>query len=68
MKAINVSVGFDERKKVDGFVYDVEDEETFIYQIDEVQMVIVTEGECSMAYVKGKLEEVFDDPTIDGLR
>ncbi len=68
MKAINVSVGFDEWKKVDGFVHDVEDEETFIYQIDEVQMVIVTEGECSMAYVKGKLEEVFDDPTIDELR
>ena len=61
MKAIRVSVSFHEWSKVEGFLgLFMEDEDTFIYLVDNVTFT----GECAMAYFKAALAEAFDEETI----
>ena len=68
MKAIHVEVGFDEWKNVEAFLEKITDENIFTYAVDNIQFVVVAEGECSMAWVKGQLETDFEEPTITKLR
>lgn len=68
MKAIHVEVGFDEWTNVEPFLNEITDDEVFTYMVDNIQLVVVTEGECSMAWVKGKIETAFGDPTITELK
>lgn len=65
MKAIRVSVSFHEWSKVEGFLgLFMEDEDTFIYLVDNVTFIAVFAGECAMAYFKAALAEAFDEETI----
>ncbi len=65
MKAIRVSVSFHEWSKVEGFLgLFMEDEDTFIYLVDNVTFIAVFAGECAMDYFKAALAEEFDDDTI----
>lgn len=69
MKAIQVCVSFDEWEKVERFIADYgDDEDVFIYQVDNVSFVVVAEGECSMGYVTAGIENVFNDANIEVLR
>lgn len=68
MKAIHVEVGFDEWKKVEPFINEIEDDEVFTYTVDNIQFIVVAEGECSMAWVKGQIETAFEEATITELR
>lgn len=65
MKAIKVSVDFHEWSKVKVFLSRFKGEEdTFIYQVDNVTFVVVFDGECAMAYFKAKLSLTFDEEPI----
>ncbi|MBP3518404.1 MAG: hypothetical protein J6K31_08460 [Parabacteroides sp.] len=65
MKAIRVSVNFREWSKVDGFLGRFKGEEdTFIYQVDNVTFIAVFDSECAMAYFKAELGKAFDEETI----
>ena len=70
MKAIRVSVSFHEWSKVEDFLDRFKGEEdTFIYQVDNVTFVAVFDGECAMAYFKAELTRMFDkEPIIVELR
>ena len=69
MKAIRVSVSFNEWSKVDDFLAQFRDEEdTFVYQVDNVTFVAVFEGECAMSYFQAELETMFEDPIIVELK
>lgn len=69
MKAIRVSVGFNEWSKVDDFLrrfmYDVD---TFTYLLDNVTFVAVFEGECAMEYFNAQLLTEFEEPIIVELK
>lgn len=68
MKAIHVEVGFDEWKKVEPFINEITDENILTYTVDNIQFVVVAEGECSMTWAKGQIEAAFEEPTITELR
>ena len=40
------------------------EEDTFIYQVDNVTFVAVFNGECTMAYFKAELAGTFDEELI----
>ncbi|WP_298551749.1 hypothetical protein [uncultured Parabacteroides sp.] len=65
MKAIRVIVNFREWSKVKDFLDRFKGEEdTFIYQVDNVTFVAVFDGECTMAYFKAELARTFDEELI----
>lgn len=65
MKAIRVSVSFHEWSKVEDFLGRFRyEEDTFIYQVDNVTFVAVFDGECAMAYFKAELAGTFDEEAI----
>ncbi len=65
MKAIRVSVSFNEWSKVEDFLTQFEGEEdTFTYMVDNTTFIAVTDGECAMAYFKAQLETAFEDEPI----
>lgn len=65
MKAVRVSVGFHEWSKVEDFLDRFRHEEdTFVYQVDNVTFVAVFDGECAMAYFKAELAGTFEDEVI----
>lgn len=69
MKAIQVCVSYAEWAKVDNFIKTYgHDEDIYIYQLDNVSFVVVTEGECSLGYVKAGIEMMFNEANIDQLR
>lgn len=63
-------MSFHEWSKVEDFLDRFKGEEdTFIYQVDNVTFVAVFDGECAMAYFKAELAGKFDEkPIIVGLR
>lgn len=69
MKAIKVTVDFQEWGKVENFLSNIQDGEVFSYLLDNVSFIIVTEGECSMVYVKVQLAHTFEEEvTITNIR
>lgn len=68
MKAIEVTVSMFERLEIPRFIEEVSDEYVFIYQATNDAMVIVTEGICSMGYVKARIADVFVTAYIKELR
>jgi len=65
MKAIRVIVNFREWSKLKDFLDRFKSEEdTFIYQVDNVTFVAVFYGECTMAYFKAELARTFDEELI----
>lgn len=65
MKAIRVSVGFHEWSKVEDFLSQFKcEEDTFVYQVDNVTFIAVFNGECAMAYFKAELAGTFEDEVI----
>ena len=64
MKAIRVSVSFNEWSKVEDFLTQFEEEDTFTYMVDNTTFIAVTDGECAMAYFKVQLETAFEDEPI----
>ncbi len=69
MKAIQVCVSFEEWRKVDGFIKTYSnDEDIFIYQVDSVSFLVVTEGDCSLGYVTAGIEMMFNEANIEKLR
>lgn len=68
MKAIKVTVDFNEWSKVNDFIRKIQHDEIFAYQIDNISFIIVTEGECSMAWIRTNLPIFFDDASIIELK
>lgn len=69
MKAIQVCIGFDEWSKVEDFINTYgNDEDIFIYQVDSVSFLVVTEGDCSLGYVTAGIEMMFNEANIEKLR
>ncbi len=65
MKAIRVSVGSHEWSKVEDFLGRFRyEEDTFVYQVDNVTFVAVFDGECAMAYFKAELAGTFEEDVI----
>ena len=65
MKAMRVSVNFREWSKVDGFLGQFKGEEdTFIYQVENVTFIAVFGGECAMSYFKAELAKAFDEEIL----
>lgn len=69
MKAIRVSVGFNEWSKVDDFLREFKHEDdTFVYQVDNVTFVAVCEDEDAMDWFKARLLTDFEEPIIVELK
>lgn len=69
MKAIQVCVSFDEWRKIEDFINTYgHDEDIFIYQVDSVSFLVVTEGECSLGYVIAGIEMMFKEVNIEKIR
>lgn len=64
MKAIKIRVGFNEWDKLEPFIDEIQDEDTFAYQIDDITAIIVTEDDYGMEYVNARIEETFMDCDI----
>ena len=54
MKAIKVTVDYGEWSKVSDFLRELDGEDLFSYQIDNVSFVIVANGEYSMSWADRK--------------
>ena len=61
MKAIKVTVDYGEWSKVSDFLRELDGEDLFSYQIDNVSFVIVANGEYSMSWAKAMLTKTFDE-------
>lgn len=69
MKAIRVSVGFNEWSKVEDFLREFRNEDdTFTYQVDNVTFVAVCEDEDAMDWFKARLLTDFEEPIIVELK
>ena len=64
MKAIKVTVDYGEWSKVSAFLRELDGEDLFSYQIDNVSFVIVANGEYSMSWAKAMLIKTFDEEMI----
>lgn len=64
MKAIKVTVDYSEWSKISDFLCELDGEDLFSYQIDNVSFVIVANGEYSMSWAKAMLIKTFDEETI----
>lgn len=64
MKAIKVTVDYGEWSKVNDFLRELDGEDLFSYQIDNVSFVIVAIGEYSMSWTKAMLTKTFDEEVI----
>lgn len=64
MKAIKVTVDYGEWSKVGDFLRELDGEDLFSYQIDNVSFVIVANGEYSMSWAKAMLTKTFDEEMI----
>lgn len=64
MKAIKVTVDYGEWSKVSDFLRELDGEDLFSYQIDNVSFVIVANGEYSMFWAKAMLTKTFDEEVI----
>lgn len=64
MKAIKVTVDYGEWSKVSDFLRELDGEDLFSYQIDNVSFVIVANGEYSMSWAKAMLTKTFDEEAI----
>lgn len=64
MKAIKVTVDYGEWGKVSDFLRELDGEDLFSYQIDNVSFVIVANGEYSMSWAKAMLTKTFDEEMI----
>lgn len=64
MKAIKVTVDYGEWSKVSDFFRELDGEDLFSYQIDNVSFVIVANGEYSMSWAKAMLTKTFDEEAI----
>ncbi len=64
MKAIKVTVDYSEWSKISDFLRELDGEDLFSYQIDNVSFVIVANGEYSMSWAKAMLIKTFDEETI----
>lgn len=64
MKAIKVTVDCGEWSKVSDFLRELDGEDLFSYQIDNVSFVIVANGEYSMSWAKAMLTKTFDEEAI----
>lgn len=68
MKAIELRTSFEEWTKAESFVKAHQAEDTFIYQLDNVTMIIVTDGEYSMDYIKSAILFTFEEYYIKELK
>lgn len=68
MKAIEVSIRFDECGKLQDFIREAADDDIFIYRVASDVIVIVAEGECSLGYVKARVEQTFEEVYIKELK
>lgn len=64
MKAIKVTVDYGEWSKVSDFLRELDGEDLFSYQIDNVSFVIVANGEYLMSWAKAMLTKTFDEEAI----
>lgn len=64
MKAIKVTMDYSEWSKISDFLRELDGEDLFSYQIDNVSFVIVANGEYSMSWAKAMLIKTFDEETI----
>ena len=64
MKAIKVTVDYGEWSKVSDFLRELDGEDLFSYQIDNVSFVLVANGEYSMSWAKAMLTKTFDEEMI----
>ena len=64
MKAIKVTVDYGEWSKVSDFLRELDGEDLFSYQIDNVSFVIVANGENSLSWAKAMLTKTFDEEAI----
>ena len=64
MKAIKVTVDYGEWSKVSDFLRELDGEDLFSYQIDNVSFVIVANGVYSMSWAKAMLTKTFDEEAI----
>ena len=64
MKAIKVTVDYSEWSKISDFLRELDGEDLFSYQIDNVSFVIVANGEYSLSWAKAMLIKTFDEETI----
>ena len=64
MKAIKVTVDYGEWSKVSDFLRELDGEDLFSYQIDNVSFVIVAIGEYSMSWAKAMLTKTFNEEVI----
>lgn len=64
MKAIKVTVDYGEWSKVSDFLRELDGEDLFSYQIDNISFVIVANGEYSMSWAKAMLTKTFDEEAI----
>lgn len=64
MKAIKVTVDYSEWSKISDFLRELDGEDLFSYQIDNVSFVIVANGEYSISWAQAMLIKTFDEETI----
>lgn len=68
MQAIKLTVDFRDWRKLDEFLDGIKDEDTFVHGIDNTSALIVTEGDCGMAFVQNRIADTFEDADIEDLR
>jgi hypothetical protein len=69
MKAIKLTVDFREFEKVEPFVSELNTEDdTFAYMVDYTTVVISTDGDLSMEYVKCRIVDAFDSCNTEELK
>lgn len=67
MKAIKLTVDFNEWRKMDDFLDMISDSDTLTYGIDNTSALIVTEGDCGMDWVKAHIADTFEDADIEDI-
>ena len=61
MEALKGTVSYSELEKLKSFIENYQnDEEVFIYRLDQTSFIIVTEGECSKARVNAEIAAWFN--------
>lgn len=68
MKAIKLGVRFDDRRKLEDLLNEVGSDEIITYGLTNNTAIIVTEGECRMAWIKAWIVDLFEDADVEVIR
>lgn len=68
MKAIKLGVRFDDRRKQEDLLNEVGSDEIITYGLTNNTAIIVTEGECGMAWIKARIVDLFEDADVEVIR